>query len=111
MDTTAAKTEALYILSVIERSSEDRAFIGHARRKFYTLMKARGCDRRDYLDSIEACLSLPLPEPYSWLLEYGSKSIYAKIMRNDTDDIYATAVIKGGKTLPFAMLRAWLEKD
>lgn len=107
MDTKTAKTEALYILSVIERGSTDAEFLGEARHKFYDLMKAQGCNRRDYLDSTDACLTLRLPEPYSWSLEYGSKNIYAKVMKNDLDDIYATEVVKWGKTLPLAILAAW----
>lgn len=108
MDTKTAKTEALYILSVIERGSADREFIGEARRKFYDLMNAQGCDRRDYLNSVDACLTLPLPEGYFWLLEskFGSDPhgaiLYKAFMKQETQKKY-----QSDASLPLAMLRAW----
>jgi len=109
------RQEALYLLSVIERGESDWAFLSRARRRFISLVWELAFPKGqiDLIDlkgnDISVCLLLPLPEPYSWLLEYGTKNIYAKIMRNSADDIYETVIVKWGKTLPIAMLRAWLE--
>lgn len=106
MDTKTAKTEALYILSVIERGSADAEFLGDARRKFYELMKARGCDRRDYLDSVDACLTLPRAPGQWWDLS-------GDVEGRETTAMPCRAILKlegtaqYAKTLALAMLKAW----
>lgn len=109
MDTKTARQEALYILSVIERGSGDAEFMGDARRKFYELMKAQGCERRDYLTSIDACLTLPKPPGYFWEL--------VSPMEGDANDTAGANLIDHvdieqewqhyAKTLPIAMLKAF----
>ena len=109
MDTTTRKQEALYILKVIERGSADREFIGEARRKFYDLMNAQGCERRDYLDSVDACLTLSRPANTWWRLEGDDNDpnslpvpgeCSAQIKNAKQEEHYA-------RTLPLAMLTAW----
>ena len=115
MDTTTRKTEALYILKVIERGSADREFIGEARRKFYDLMNAQGCERRDYLDSVDACLMLPLPAGLRWLIQPESGANYAgaylvpEALPEGEDHYTSKLAAWFGvmRTTPLAILKAW----
>jgi hypothetical protein len=114
MDTTTRKQEALYILKVIERGSADREFIGEARRKFYDLMNAQGCERRDYLDSVDACLTLPLRGGYFWKLQSAVSGIPESQHQAMIYNIHAPREllmpmehIRMFKTLPLAMLWAF----
>jgi hypothetical protein len=102
MDTKTAKEEAWYILSAIERGSDDVEFIGEARRKFYALMKARGCDRSDYLDNFDACLSLFGDIEYHLVLHWHSRRGRHYSFTTDPLD----KVSETGKTPELAIL-AW----
>lgn len=102
MDTKTAKTEALYILSVIERGSGDAEFLGEARRKFYALMKAQACDRRDYLDSVDACLTLISEHRYTVHHLMGSFRVRLYPENADVEGVYADA-----RSLSISMLKAW----
>lgn len=62
----------------------------------------------NYTTSVDACLTLPLPEGYFWLLEskFGSDPygaiLYKAFMKQETQKKY-----QSDASLPLAMLRAW----
>lgn len=111
MDTTTRKSEALYILKVIERGSADREFLMEARRGFYALMKAQGHDGQDYLDSVDACLTLPVPDGLRWVLwSNPAKNIHIAWLVEKLRDVFGDNPDEY-RSLPIAMLYAYWTVD
>lgn len=123
MNTKTAKSEATELLALDEITDEQAERLNYltaVRAGAYQVARHGGSvfvstqanpafyEKRDYFGSVDACLTLPLPEQCIWKLFHGDdKGASAHVLFRPVGQPATDRVFGQAATLPLAMLRAW----